>query len=231
MWDSAARFAVKHFSGFEFSLLPSRVHAQVTQTVGRTRSIEEFTVKRLYTVMCGLLLVSCGFSPTQSSSIHEPNFESLSGSFAIWMPADVEQNDEIRPGTCVGTTRDIHFFFARGNGVYWLVQYCELSEPDVNKLTDREILDQARHEALASAFGILKKETEITLNGYPGRHIIADSALRTSGMEKPDGAYKARVFLVGNRVYRIATYVFNNNSMDDFEKMDVFLESFILLKQ
>jgi hypothetical protein len=35
--DFAARYAVEHFSGFEFSLLPSRVHARplsTTQTVG-----------------------------------------------------------------------------------------------------------------------------------------------------------------------------------------------------
>ena len=186
-------------------------------------------MQRLFVIMCGLLLVSCSFFPTQSPNIHKPNFESETGGFAIWMPVDIEQNNEVRTGTCIDTLRDIHLFLARDNGVYWLVQYCELSD-DVNELTNSEILDRARNEALTDAFGTLREEIEISLNGYPGRHIIADSALRTSGMEKPDGTYKARVFLVDNRVYKIATYVFNDNSVDDFEKMDIFLQSFVLLK-
>jgi hypothetical protein len=96
-------------------------------------------------------------------------------------------------------------------------------------LSVNAILDQARHDALAEAFGTLKEETEIAVNGYPGRHIVADSALKSGGMEKPDGRYKASVFLVGNRVYRVATYVFNANWGGNLEKMDEFLRSFMLL--
>ena len=100
----------------------------------------------------------------------------------------------------------------------------------MKKLSVNAILDQARHDALAEAFGTLKEETEITVNGYAGRQIVADSALKSGGMEKPDGTYKARVFLVGNRVYRVATYVFNANWGGNLEKMDEFLRSFMLVR-
>jgi hypothetical protein len=196
-------------------------------------------MERLYLLICIVLLASCGFSSryrspqatSRLSNQHKPNFESQTGGFAVWIPVPVEQNDQIRPSTCVGSARDIHFFFARTNGAYWLVQYCELSDDEMKQLSGNEILDQARRDVLEDAFGTLKQETRITLNGYLGRHIVADSALKTSGMEKPDGTYKARVFLVGNRVYRVATYVFSENWGGNLEKMDEFLESFVLLKR
>jgi hypothetical protein len=192
-------------------------------------------------MLCALigivLLVGCGFAqpsffPQSSGQANkrELNFRSETGGFAVWLPVKVEPNDEIRAGTCISATRDTHFFFARSNGAYWLVQYCKLSEDEMKKLSVSVILDRARHDALAEAFGTLKEETEITVNGYSGRHIVADSALKSGGMEKPDGTYKARVFLVRNRVYRVAAYVFNANWGGDLEKMDEFLRSFMLLR-
>ena len=196
-------------------------------------------MERLYLLICIVLLASSGFSSryhspqatSRLSNQHKRNFESQTGGFAVWMPVKVEENDQIRRSTCIGSARDIHFFFARTNGTYWLVQYCELSDDEMKKLSVSEILDQARREVLADVFGTLKQETQITLNGYVGRHIVADSALKTGGMEKPDGTSKARVFLGGNRVYRVATYVFSKNSGGYLEKMDEFLESFVLLKR
>ena len=194
-------------------------------------------MQRLSALVGVALLVGCGFaqpsSAPQSSELsknYQVNFKSETGGFAVWLPVKVEQNDEIRAGTCIGATRDIHSFFARSNGAYWLVQYCQLSEDEMKKLSVNAILDQARHDALAEAFGTLESETEITVNGYTGRHIVADSALKSGGMQKPDGTYKARVFVVGNRVYRVATYVFNANWGVNLEKMDEFLRSFVLLR-
>lgn len=194
-------------------------------------SIPTFTPKPSSTITPIASETSSPITGSQSSDIHEPNFESQTGGFAIWMPAFIEQDDETRAGPCVGATRDIHVFFARSGGAYWLVQYCDLSDHEEKRLSNSEILDQARKDALVDAFATLKEEREITLNGYPGWYIIADSALRTSGMEKPDGTYKARIYLVGNRVYRVATYVFNGDWGGYLEKMDEFLASFVLLKQ
>jgi hypothetical protein len=183
------------------------------------------------------LLVGCGFaqpsSAPQSSELsknHKVNFKSETGGFAVWLPAKLEQNDETRAGT-VSARPEIFTPSSRAaTGTYWMVQYCQLSEVEMKKLSVNAILDQARHDALAEAFGTLKKETEITVNGYAGRHIVADSALKRGGIQKPDGTYEARVFLVGNRVYRVATYVFNANWGGNLEKMDEFLRSFILLR-
>src|SRR5258705_13245537 len=93
------------------------------------------------------LLVGCGSaqpsSGPQSSGLskpHQVNFKSETGGFAVWLPAKVEQNDEVRAGTCISATRDIHSFFARSNGAYWLVQYFQLLEDEMKKFFVNAIL-------------------------------------------------------------------------------------------
>jgi hypothetical protein len=91
-------------------------------------------MQRLFALIGVALLVGCGFAQPSSalqSNKHELNFKSDTGGFAVWLPAKIEQNDEIRARTCISTTRDVHFFFARSNGAYWLVQYCQLSEDEM----------------------------------------------------------------------------------------------------
>ena len=210
---------------------------RVNSDVGRTAltAPEAFVMQRLAALIGVTVLVGCGsahrFPAPQSSGLsrnHELNFRSDAGGFAAWMPVKVEENDRIFAGNCIGATRNIHLFFARSNRGYWLVQYCELSEDEMKKLSVNAVLAQARDEALTETFGTLKQETEITVSGYAGRHIVADSALKSGGSQKPDGTYKARVFVVGNRVYRVASYIYNANG--DPETMDEFLRSFTLLR-
>jgi hypothetical protein len=110
-----------------------------------------------------------------------------------------------------------------------MVEYCDLSPDEFRTLSARDVLDQARDEVVRDAFATLREERAVALHEYQGRHIVADSALRTGGQEKPDGTFKARVFLVGHRVYRVATYVFNENWGGNLDRMDSFLDSFVLL--
>jgi hypothetical protein len=103
----------------------------------------------------------------------------------------------------------------------------------MTRFTPDEILEEAQDNALieSRSRGGLRLEQDISLDGFPGRYLVADSALRDSVRGIYDGAYKARIYLVGNRLYRVTTYVFNENWNNRLQTMDDYLASFELLSR
>lgn len=161
-------------------------------------------------------------APTVVSLVY---FVSEPGKFEVWLPTTQSIRESIESKVTLGASTDCHVLFARDNGAYYLVEYCDYPQELIAKLTPQEILDKARDEALQDAAGVLIAEQNISLHTYPGRDIVADSYLKGAG-EK--GTYKVRVYLVSNRLYRIATYVFNENWGNRMSTMDPFLDSFFL---
>jgi hypothetical protein len=152
-------------------------------------------------------------------------FVSEPGKFEIWLPTTQSIRESIESKATLGASTDCHVLFAPDNGAYYLVEYCDYPPELIAKLTTKEILDKARDEALQDAEGVLIAEQNISLHATPGRDIVADSYLKGDGQK---GTYKARVYLKGNRLYRIATYVFNANWGNRMSTMDPFLDSFYL---
>jgi hypothetical protein len=171
--------------------------------------------------------------PTEAPPKLDTNFISQQGGFAIWMPAPLERNDDIETKESLGIVVDQHTFFAREGGAYWLVTYTDYPPEIMTKFTPAEILEEAQDNALieSRSRGGLRLEQDISLDGFPGRYIAADSALRDSVRGIYDGTYKARIYLVGNRLYRATTYVFNENWNNRLQTMDDYLASFELLSR
>ena len=161
----------------------------------------------------------------------DTKFISQQGEFAVWMPAPLERNGDVETKESLGTVVDQHIFFVREGGAYWLVTYVDYPSEIMTKFTPDEILGEAQDDSLKESRGKLQVEQEIALGEFPGRYIVADSALRDSVKGIYDGTYKARIYLVGNRLYRVTTYVFNENWSHRLETMDDYLASFELLSK
>jgi TonB family protein len=91
----------------------------------------------------------------------------------------------------------------------FLVSYSDLpvilAEPDEIE----EFLDHHMHEgAVASSQGKLLSKTEIELEGYPGRELIAKT---------PDSTFRMKYYLVGQRFYQIAISTPNDTAKNAAE--------------
>lgn len=87
-------------------------------------------------------------------------------------------------------------------------------------------MDKARDEVLKEARGKIVTETDISFGSYPGREIVADSAIRDPRVY--DGLLRARLFLVNARIYIVETYAHNQNWGDTMSTMEPFLNSFYI---
>lgn len=158
--------------------------------------------------------------------IAEQGIEHFSGAgrFYVRMPATQIWSAPVRDKQLLGATVTCHDLIARDNGAYFLVEYCDVPVENIARLTVAQTLDQLRDEALKQAAGKLLEEEDILVSGVLGRKLAADSALRGEGAY--DGSYWARVFVAGNRVYLVSSYVFKENWGNRRAKVQPFLESF-----
>jgi len=146
------------------------------------------------------------------------------GRYTVRMPATQIWSALVREKQLLGATVACNDLIAQDNGAYFLVEYCDVPVANIARFTITQTLDQMRDEALKEAAGKLLEEEDILVSGVPGRKLTADSALRGAGGY--DGSYWARVFVNGNRVYLVASYVFKENWGNRMAKVQPFLESF-----
>jgi len=95
----------------------------------------------------------------------------------------------------------------------------ELGDKDI-----RKILHEAGNGAINAINGTLTSERELTLNGYPGREVIAETSV--GGM---DATYTARIYLVDEWLFRTVVVVQADAAPE--EDIQTFLDSFTLTTQ
>jgi hypothetical protein len=87
--------------------------------------------------------------------------------------------------------------------------------------TGQKLLDRLRDSVLAGGKAKLLSETQISLEGHPGRELK---------VEFPDGIAIARLYVVGNRIYQVIASL-ETNKKDQEPNAIKILDSFKLLSQ
>ena len=146
-------------------------------------------------------------------------FSSTAGGFKVALPGNPAETLKTIEYRFRKFTRHT-FSLEAGFGVF-LVSYSDLpgvlDEPDAVE----EFLDHHMHEAeVASSQGKLLSKTEIELDDYPGRELIA---------ETPNSTFRMKYYLVGQRFYQIAISTPNDpakNAAETARSMELIASKF-----
>lgn len=144
-------------------------------------------------------------------------FSSEAGRFSILMPAKpnyVTQTLETGQGRF-----EHHVFVAtvRGGLLSCFVDYVDLPKQLGDAKNADSLFDLARDEFIKGAQAQLERETNITLDGHPGREV----RMRVYG-----GQERLRVFLINGRLYQISITLVNKDAMPEEETIEKFVKSF-----
>ena len=139
------------------------------------------------------------------------------GAFAISMPtAPIIEKHAIETETGHIDTRIV--MAKIGSSVAYAVVYCEYPQDALFSRAPEKYLNTASDQMLRKMNGILINESDIRLDGYPGREIR---------MSVPNGILQMKLYAVGNRSYQIyAVSLDGSGSTVDARR---FLASFRLL--
>jgi hypothetical protein len=193
------------------------------------------TALNLATLLFGLLVASnlagCRAQQPQVTSVTvtESNEKTLQnwekfvapdGAFAIMFPqkpVESQYSMDSPAGRLV-----IHSHKYIGTASYFL-SYTDYPAPIDRPDKKTEALDHAREGGLRAVNGRLLSQSEISINGYPGRLIVVDSP--NGG---PDGSLiRNKVYLVGNRLYSMQVAIPKGTKVTD-TAAEKFLDSFEL---
>ncbi len=168
-----------------------------------------------------------GFSVVQQDEEQVYQIRSEAGGYEVTVPMPVDFRGSAKNEVKFGQEVEVNTLFMPTNSAYWLVQYYNYPSKTLDSYSPSEILVEARDAALVdSRSSRVKTEYAVEIDEASGKHFTALSALRGAGY---DGSYQARVYLVGQRVYRIASYTHDVNDCDCIDKVDGFLKSFRLI--
>ncbi len=143
---------------------------------------------------------------------------SKDGGYSITMPD--EPMDDTRPFDIPSGSVDFRINSMTAKGVYYGVGYGDYPSQAIGTKTPKDLLDELRDAALKAFLVKMNAEKDITLNGHPGREVE---------YENPDGLVgKARVYIVGKRMYVVGVVTFKGNKDDWGTASNRFLESFQL---
>ena len=121
------------------------------------------------------------------------------GRFSIGMPTGPERR-EVSVPTPNGPSQLCVYLAAQKDAVY-CVTYADYPEGFVAKNDPRAMLAGCQQSTVAQFHAKVTGESEIELDGHPGREFDLD--FPADGGPFPGGAGKARVSLVGNRLYQL----------------------------
>ena len=116
----------------------------------------------------------------------------------------------------------MHMFLAEQGQESWAVVYADYPEEVVQASDPDAMLDGAVAGAASNVGGEVVSKAEIALDGSPGRECTI--SLVQNGQ---DMVLRARIFLVGNRLYQIMVIV--PKGEENSQEIDSFLQSFQLL--
>lgn len=135
------------------------------------------------------------------------------GGFSVRLPAAPEAETDTVP-TDHGPMQAMTWSYTAETAVY-MVTYNEFPPDVLVHGTPEQQLAGARDGSLASTGGELVSESQLELSGHPG----LEMAVRVNG-----GAYRARLFLAGPRLYQILIAAEEDGVFSDVAT--AFLESF-----
>jgi len=172
-------------------------------------------------VLCLLISVLASGCATQPSV--PVLFESREGGFSVLVPASLqEKTQDVESGFSKMT---VHAFIGGTDLLRYFISYLDYDDEVLAELKADEILRQAQAQLVSSPDAVVLAEAEITLDGYPGREITFD----TGEESNPELTVKARLLLVGPRLYQIMVMVPKGDVST--VSSNEFLQSFTLLPQ
>jgi hypothetical protein len=142
---------------------------------------------------------SVAANPEAPASVKQPEWQQIGsqdGRFAVMMPEfpDYDVQDVLTP---VGTLK-LHIFSVSAEDSVFMAAYNDYPEFIVNSGDAGKMLDGARDGAVSNVSGKLLSESQIRLQGYPGRELWIEA-----DVDGQDGLARARIYLVGRRLYQI----------------------------
>jgi hypothetical protein len=147
------------------------------------------------------------------------SFSSPEGRFSIGAPTKPQENVK-DIDSAVGKLQ-LHSFPSSSAIAYFMVSYGDYpNEPAADR---RElVLDGVRDGVIKGLEGELISETKISIDGYPGRELLAKKSIEGS-----ETTFNWRLYLVGRRVYQVA--VATKKADSTTPEITKFLNSFRLI--
>lgn len=147
-------------------------------------------------------------------------FKSEAGRFSILMPATPNYLTQTLE---TGQGRFEHHIFVATVGIGLLscfVDYVDLPKQIGDAKNSDTLFDLARDEFIKAAQAKLERETDISMDGHPGREV----RMRVYG-----GPVRLRVFLVSGRLYQISITMIERKEMPKEEAIEKFFNSFKIM--
>jgi outer membrane lipoprotein-sorting protein len=143
-------------------------------------------------------------------------FKSEAGRFSILMPAKpnyATQTLETREGRF-----EHHIFIATvGAALFCFVDYADMPKQLGDAKNSDALFDVARDEILKAAEAKLERETNISMDGHPGREL----KLHMYGAEA-----SVRFYLISGRLYQLSITVLDKKGTSEAETIEKFFKSF-----
>ena len=169
-----------------------------------------------------LALWMAGCSPAPKPKPKE--FRSEAGRFSVMTPVALTERT-LSVDTAAAGKSTYYVFQGKQGDKEYAVSYGDIPEGIVQKSDLQTLLDGARNGMVSNINGKLIFETKIALEGNPGRQLVID----VMGKNGQEMTVKARIFLVGNRLYQIMWVAPKGKA--SILDLDAFLQSFRLLKK
>ena len=144
------------------------------------------------------------------------SFASAPGGFSVRLPGTPTEDAPKEAAPSAPTNRS--YTLSVRDTVY-ILTYTDFARETVAKSTPKALLNAARDGGIKNVNGKLIAETEIKVNGYPGRDVTASVSI-----DKKPGSMRFRIVLADARLY-MALFVGPGRSATDAQ-IDEFLKSF-----
>lgn len=143
-------------------------------------------------------------------------FSHAAGKFTVLMPAAPKEQQQAVQTVAGPIAMHMFFYEFKGGQSMYGVIYSDYPASVANA-DPQKVLDGGRDGAVAEMKGRLLQEQNITIQGHPGRELH---------IEIPQGMVKARIYLVGVRLYQILSV--STKEMISPEDTEKFFSSFRL---
>jgi hypothetical protein len=154
-------------------------------------------------------------SGTAASVDQWQTFSSKEGGFTLSLPGKPQEQRQ-PVGTAAGSVNAI-MYIAEVGGTAFGVGYGDYPGSAVN-VDPQAVLKGARDGAAKNVNGTVVTEKPIELAGYPGLEIVVETP---ASAKVPGGAmYRARLYLVGNRLYQVIYVALKKDDHpDEYQKL------------
>ncbi|MGF1458645.1 MAG: hypothetical protein ACFBSG_06410 [Leptolyngbyaceae cyanobacterium] len=147
-------------------------------------------------------------------------FSSETGQFSIATPEPFEETQQ-SVQTPVGPV-EIHTFTAETGDSAYVVAYSDYPEEIVDQTDPQVLLNSSRDGAVGNLGGTLISESELELEGHPGRALV----IRADAEQGETATISSHIYLVDNRLYQVLVVAPENSP--EAGTSAAFLDSFDL---